>query len=261
MLMTAIIAVLFTHTTFTGSQVQAETDRAALEQRIASLLQQVSALRQQLARLQQGRSANASSETLYETRFYTGSYEAVYRTSGTVLVPYARTAVRTGDQLLWDAFVEIAGTAFTKKHISEFRVYNDEDARVSAFVEEKPDDTWILAFNREGENSAYIHQSSSVTKLLLHEYAHIVFFNDENIEEAFTDRFWEDRDSRKSDNERFVSEYAATSPTEDLVESFVQFVLYAKPEGDALRDEKVRFFYSYDELVDLRKSLRESERI
>ncbi len=55
--------------------------------------------------------------------------------------------------------------------------------------------------------------------------------------------------SREDD---FVSDYAATSPEEDIAESFATFVLKPKPTGDTLADEKVAFFYDYPELVKLR---------
>lgn len=57
-------------------------------------------------------------------------------------------------------------------------------------------------------------------------------------------------------NERFVSDYAATNPEEDLAESFVAYVLGGDnpPEGD-LRD-RIRFFDRFPELVTLRQMVR-----
>jgi hypothetical protein len=50
----------------------------------------------------------------------------------------------------------------------------------------------------------------------------------------------------------FVSEYAVSSPAEDLAESFMYFVLSPRPAGEALADEKVRFFYGFSALVRMR---------
>jgi hypothetical protein len=55
--------------------------------------------------------------------------------------------------------------------------------------------------------------------------------------------------------DEFVSDYATTSPEEDIAESFATFVLKPKPTGETLADEKVAFFYDYPELVKLRAEM------
>jgi hypothetical protein len=52
--------------------------------------------------------------------------------------------------------------------------------------------------------------------------------------------------------DRFVTDYAPTSPTEDIAEAWTFFILSSKPEGDQVTDRKVLFFYDYPELVQLR---------
>jgi len=54
----------------------------------------------------------------------------------------------------------------------------------------------------------------------------------------------------------FIDEYAASTPTEDIAESFTGFVLGTKPEMGTIAAEKVDFFYDYPELVDFRKDVR-----
>ena len=54
----------------------------------------------------------------------------------------------------------------------------------------------------------------------------------------------------------FVSDYAMTNPEEDFAESFLYFVLEEKPEGDLVSHRKVRFFYTYPELVRMRRDIR-----
>ena len=56
--------------------------------------------------------------------------------------------------------------------------------------------------------------------------------------------------------ERFVSEYAATDVAEDFAESFAIFALEDSPAGALERDEKVRFFEQFDDLVGLRADLQ-----
>lgn len=62
----------------------------------------------------------------------------------------------------------------------------------------------------------------------------------------------------KSHRDRFVDDYAVTHPTEDIAESFAYFVFSPKPPGDSIRDQKVRFFYAYPELVRLRSHILEA---
>lgn len=56
--------------------------------------------------------------------------------------------------------------------------------------------------------------------------------------------------------DHFVTEYAATSPEEDIAESFMRFVLDPKPEGNTVADQKVKFFYQFNELVNMRDEIR-----
>ena len=58
-----------------------------------------------------------------------------------------------------------------------------------------------------------------------------------------------------SRRDAFVSDYAATSPEEDIAETFATFVLRPKPTGDRVADQKVRFLYDYPELVKLRAEM------
>jgi hypothetical protein len=52
-----------------------------------------------------------------------------------------------------------------------------------------------------------------------------------------------------------VSEYAATSPAEDIAEAWAFFLLSPKPELDSISSEKILFFYEYPELVALRTQI------
>jgi hypothetical protein len=52
--------------------------------------------------------------------------------------------------------------------------------------------------------------------------------------------------------DQFVSGYAATSPEEDIAESFMYFIFRPKPSGAGIAEEKYLFFYDYPEMVSLR---------
>ncbi len=55
--------------------------------------------------------------------------------------------------------------------------------------------------------------------------------------------------------DQFLTEYAATSPAEDIAESFSYFVLAPKPEATSIANEKILFFYEFPELVTLRAQI------
>ncbi|WP_432662140.1 hypothetical protein R9X47_16395 [Wukongibacter baidiensis] len=57
---------------------------------------------------------------------------------------------------------------------------------------------------------------------------------------------------------RFVSDYAATNPGEDIAETFMHFVTEKKPRGKTIADKKVLFLYSFPELVKMREEIREA---
>jgi hypothetical protein len=52
--------------------------------------------------------------------------------------------------------------------------------------------------------------------------------------------------------DQFVSEYASSSPLEDITETWTAFILQPKPSGDTIADRKVLSLYQYPELVELR---------
>lgn len=56
--------------------------------------------------------------------------------------------------------------------------------------------------------------------------------------------------------DKFVTEYASSNPGEDIAESWTAFVLKNKPETNQIKDQKVKFFYQFPELVKLRKIIR-----
>ena len=54
----------------------------------------------------------------------------------------------------------------------------------------------------------------------------------------------------------FVSEYAATNPEEDIAETFMYFVTENMPKTNTVRDQKIKFMYSFKELVEIRNYIR-----
>ncbi len=55
--------------------------------------------------------------------------------------------------------------------------------------------------------------------------------------------------------DQFVTDYAPTSPEEDIAESFTYFILHPKPNGESIAEQKILFFYEYPQLVQLRRQM------
>ncbi len=59
----------------------------------------------------------------------------------------------------------------------------------------------------------------------------------------------------KKHKDQFVTDYAPTSPAEDIAESWSFFVLKRKPANKTIANQKVLFFYEFPELVRLREQI------
>jgi hypothetical protein len=55
--------------------------------------------------------------------------------------------------------------------------------------------------------------------------------------------------------DQFLTDYSATSPAEDIAESFAFFILSTRPELTSIANEKILFFYEFPELVELRRRI------
>ncbi len=61
---------------------------------------------------------------------------------------------------------------------------------------------------------------------------------------------------------RFVSDYAATNPGEDIAEVFSFFITEPNmPNGNSIADQKIKLLYEFDELVELRQEIRQSNNV
>jgi len=69
---------------------------------------------------------------------------------------------------------------------------------------------------------------------------------DEDTYERMLDNFYD------TYQDQFLTDYAPTSPAEDIAESFTFFILSPKPELNSIANEKILFFHEYPELLELR---------
>jgi hypothetical protein len=56
--------------------------------------------------------------------------------------------------------------------------------------------------------------------------------------------------------DRFVTDYAASNPGEDLAETFTHFVIEDRPTGDSIADQKVQLLWADPDMVSLRDQIR-----
>lgn len=84
------------------------------------------------------------------------------------------------------------------------------------------------------------------------------FFEEwQNIDKAKEDPSYQDRlyEFYEAHANQFLTEYAATSPEEDMAESLAFFVLSPKPGLTSIANEKILFFHEFPELVQLRQEI------
>lgn len=157
---------------------------------------------------------------------------------------------------------------------------------------------WTLSFDWGEAESAVVERNADdeavFDEVIAHELGHILSlksdqFTDDDSRGTYSDSdgtfrksaylnafyqdFWKDRypgwTDKDGDQEQaaalygahaqaFVTEYAATDPSEDFAESFASFVLQTKPIAATERSKKIRFFYAYPELVKDRDFLRQN---
>lgn len=81
------------------------------------------------------------------------------------------------------------------------------------------------------------------------EWAKIDNIDDEESYYNSLERFY------KKYRDQFVTDYAPTSPEEDIAETWSYFILKPKPADQTIADKKVLFFYEFPELVKLREQI------
>ncbi len=262
----------------TPAVASAQTLSASREAQIETLLREVARLQVLLVELQQ-RQTTTVPTTVYKSRFFDVSFEAVYHVGKEGLVRIDRTApVRQSDEQLYNLLVAVVGKQQLGRYVDDFRVFHDSDGEAGAFVESKAkSDYWIFGVNRDGWRQTDRQARASFIDLFLHEYAHLVLLENDEFTEGFAERFWTDDDQEHAeavknerrrfrlletyyeDNEdRFVSDYATLSVDEDIAETFVRFVIRVKPSGSSVVDQKIRYFYESPELVTERARLRQN---
>ena len=290
-----IILLVGTTLTFNPISASAETNQVTeLKQTRQLLLDKIEVLMAEVERLQalldeqvleapdkEPLVVSRVSYKPYNSTYYKFSYEEIYFWHDTGLINSDGSGtIRNVDKQIYDLFSKVAGEEVFESKIREFRIFNDEDTDVGAFVERiKGTDRWLLAINRFGFNAGDARVVRSFVNLFIHEYAHILLYDYPLFEHEFENDFWSDKDRRHrarvekadgsdrfkitqryfEDNEnRFVDDYATINEYEDMAETFVYYVLEDIPVGNSLRSKKIRSFYKEVDFVKERRQIRSS---
>lgn len=271
--------------------VYAQTSDTLSPARRAELIQQINLLQAEIAKLQHilaivranpGVVSVKLIQRPYETEYYSGETETIYDVSEGTLRPVADHQVRPVDEALYEMLQGTLGERAVAQYIKEFRVFNDPERDIGAFVEVKRGtDDWIMGVNRDTYSSysqKYADQVEDIyEQLFVHEYAHILAYYNPGLSEAF-EELWSRGDYRHSEQaealsdsgwfdvlssyyedneERFVSDYATVHPDEDMAETFVEYVRADRmSQSDVLRARKVWLFQGYDDFVKAREEIR-----
>lgn len=260
------------------SPVATNAERVVLLQQIKQLLAEVVKLQALLEKQNLATKGNATNYTPYETVFFKRAVETIYLVEGGQLLSTNGSSVRRVDKQLFDFFAAVVGSDVVTKEIKEWRIFYDDKSDLGAFVETvSGSGKWLVGVNRYSYSSDNLQIKKSFANLFVHEYSHILLFQEQVFTEDFTNKFWtkEDFGHQKrvsgvpdserfnalrhyfdNNKDRFVSDYATISPDEDMAETFVSFVKEDKPFGYTLAERKILAFYEESQFVDLRAQLR-----
>ncbi len=92
-------------------------------------------------------------------------------------------------------------------------------------------------------------------------YNDISIYKEDSYMKAYYDRFYEGEKRREYAfyPEDYVDEYAGESGIyEDIAETFMVFVTSSEPDEASVAAEKIRFFYEYPELAEIREYIRDN---
>lgn len=191
---------------------------------------------------------------------------------------------------VWELFVRIAGADVAGDVMLQYRAGDAPDSDTLAYVyQDQNPRYWSLAVNL-----ATAEDSELMVATLVHEFAHVLSYDDEEFDRKYSDcptfeviegcvdveaylwqfydEFWSgyadapDLENTDGDiayefylahEEDFVSDYAATNIGEDFAESFMTFVLEDSWSTDTTVGRKLDFFTRYPEFVELRESIRD----
>ena len=180
----------------------------------------------------------------------------------------ASVAQTESDPNSWALFVDIADVA--DRYNLTYTLLHEFGHLLTLGPNQVPPS--IAVFNNPDDDNIYLQESSNCPNYFPGEGC----ANANSYIDGFYYQFWDDIHDEWNDinleedediyyqklddfyykyQDRFLTDYAATNPEEDIAESWTFFVLSPKPAGNSIAEEKILFFYQYPELVQLRSEI------
>jgi hypothetical protein len=180
---------------------------------------------------------------------------------------------------LWDDVAALSPDTISDRYIESFGVYANKGDDTIAFVDDADmDGKWRMAINLAAYEQGTLREQKAI---LIHELGHVISLNtsqvnpnisncktltieegcaDKNsVVNTFWEKFWKDKGEQSYSKNSFVTQYATTDIVEDTAESFTYFVMDKGQEklGDSVRNQKIKHFYRFPEMVNIRDSMRQ----
>ena len=195
-------------------------------------------------------------------------------------------------QELWDLVKKVMPASYRTK-MSEFLIYNGDVSGSAGFVFETASD---LSKWRMGIAINYADDQQELTYTVIHEFGHILTLNNDQVNASISQnscstyftgegcsktasyinklqsQYWVDIWSEfqtaqnsqtgmqqfyNANSNRFVTQYAATNPGEDIAEVFATFITRnGGVNGNSIAEQKIQLMYNHSELVSLRNYIR-----
>lgn len=191
-------------------------------------------------------------------------------------ISFVRGADAQEYRKIWQDIAELAPDNVTNKYVEEYQVFDNASDDTLAFVDDEDGNgKWRIAINLAGHKSSNTKEQKAT---IIHELFHIISLNSEQIDSQisncktfsidegcanensylylFKQKFWPNTSTQEFDENKFVTEYAATNEVEDLAESFSFFILENNVSGSLEKDNKLKFFYNFPELAQIRLDMR-----
>lgn len=224
--------------------------------------------------IQNTESSDASTDANIKAKYSVGEDEKINLLSG---------SEDPDDIKIWNQIKAISPNNLSNKYIETFEVFdNPEDNTLAFVVDGDGNGKFDIAINISQHK---LSTTKEQTLTIIHELGHIVTlnmdeisgdscsgyktqegcFDDNSILGAFVKQYWSKEQIDKSKNNEvvfnknnFVTQYAATSPEEDIAESFAFYVVNNMIESTNLASQKQAFFDQFNNVVEIKKSMRQS---
>lgn len=137
----------------------------------------------------------------------------------------------------------------------------------AAWLEEEdsnPDTYFIFEYDLDTYEDSYMNQFFQLFwadlfdewSAFFYKYG-VLYEGDEALADEYEEILMEHLDNfYETHREKFITNYAATSPTEDIAESFTYFVFDDSLKENLKQHPKIQFFYRYPEFVEMRNQIR-----